>query len=82
MTAALRYTHPESLTRDITRDVRPAIATAISRGFADDFDLLQTAEVNARGFLLGMIPAETLRDDLVKASAAIERMNEALRGIE
>lgn len=82
MQAALRYTHPESLTRDITRDARPAIATALSRGYADDFEILQTAEVNARAFMLGMVSAECVRDDLVKASAAIERMNEALRGIE
>ena len=81
MTIADRYTHPDSLTRDITRDARPAIATAISRGFADNYEALETAQVNARGFLLGMIPAETLRDDLVKASAALERMNEALRGL-
>lgn len=69
---------PSAILDDIMRDYRPVIAKALSLGFINHVDPLETVDINTRAFLRGMIGPDELREDIAKAQAALAKLDEIM----
>lgn len=62
------------LTADIMRNYRAEIDRVCGMGWVDALRDVETAEINGRAYLRGMMDAEALRAQLMDARAAICKM--------
>ena len=74
---AAHICHPykgDEMTADIMRNVRGEIDRVRGLGWADALRDLETAQINARGYLRGMMDPEALAANLMAARAACCKM--------